>query len=79
MSNTPHASALPGEHTAPEVAMGYCFLAKDGSEATLTFLGIKDRDSRAILAHPASCKGRLHDDAVGQAAASIRRLGHHQR
>eukprot|EP00969_Alexandrium_andersonii_P252756 11170477-Alexandrium_andersonii.AAC.1 len=79
MSNTPRASALPGEHTVPEVAMDYCFLTKDGSEATLTVLVIKDRDSRAILAHPVLCKGRLRDATVDQAAASIRRLGHHQR
>eukprot|EP00969_Alexandrium_andersonii_P027750 1211066-Alexandrium_andersonii.AAC.1 len=38
MSNTPHASALPGEHTAPEVAMDYCFLTKDGSDTFLTVL-----------------------------------------
>eukprot|EP00969_Alexandrium_andersonii_P196316 8673099-Alexandrium_andersonii.AAC.1 len=62
MSNTPHASALPGEHTVPEVAMDYCFLAKDGSETSLTVLVIKDRDSRAIPAHPVLCKGRLHED-----------------
>eukprot|EP00969_Alexandrium_andersonii_P217762 9619227-Alexandrium_andersonii.AAC.1 len=59
--------------------MGSCFLTKDGSDASLTVLVIKDRDSRAILARPVLRKGRLHDDAVGQAAASIRRLGHHQR
>eukprot|EP00969_Alexandrium_andersonii_P009022 395077-Alexandrium_andersonii.AAC.1 len=71
MSNTPHVSALPGEHTVPEVAMDYCFPTKDGSDATLTVLVTKDRDSRAILAHPALCKGRLHEDTVDQAAASI--------
>eukprot|EP00969_Alexandrium_andersonii_P323783 14306150-Alexandrium_andersonii.AAC.1 len=59
--------------------MGYCFLTKDTSDATLTVLVINDRDSRAILAHPALRKGRLHDDAVDQAVASIRRLGHHHR
>eukprot|EP00969_Alexandrium_andersonii_P019391 846374-Alexandrium_andersonii.AAC.1 len=59
--------------------MDYCFLAKDGSDASLTVLVIKDRDSRAILAHPPLCKGRLRDDAMDQAAASIRRLGHRQR
>eukprot|EP00969_Alexandrium_andersonii_P029433 1284794-Alexandrium_andersonii.AAC.1 len=42
-------------------------------------LVIKDRDSKAILAHPALRKGRLRDDAVGQAAASIQWLGHRQR
>eukprot|EP00969_Alexandrium_andersonii_P226880 10018975-Alexandrium_andersonii.AAC.1 len=67
MSNTPHASALPGEHAMPEVAMGYCFLTRDGSDASLTVLVIKGRDSRAILAHPVLRKGRLRDDAVGQA------------
>eukprot|EP00975_Prorocentrum_lima_P054957 11524558-Prorocentrum_lima.AAC.1 len=59
--------------------MDYCFLTKDGSETSLTVLVIKDRNSRAILAHPVLCKGRLHDDTVDQAVASIRRLGHHQR
>eukprot|EP00969_Alexandrium_andersonii_P211767 9353004-Alexandrium_andersonii.AAC.1 len=59
--------------------MDYCFLTKDGSGASLTVLVIKDRDSKAILAHPVLCKGRLRDDTVDQAVASIRRLGHHQR
>eukprot|EP00969_Alexandrium_andersonii_P211326 9333326-Alexandrium_andersonii.AAC.1 len=59
--------------------MDPCFLAKDGSDASLAVLVIKDRDSRAILAHPVLRKGRLRDDAVGQAAVSIRRLGHRQR
>eukprot|EP00969_Alexandrium_andersonii_P042768 1875550-Alexandrium_andersonii.AAC.1 len=63
MSNTPHASALPGEHTAPDVAMDYCFLTKDGSDASLTVLVIKDWGSKAILAHPVLRKGRLRDDA----------------
>eukprot|EP00969_Alexandrium_andersonii_P036834 1614247-Alexandrium_andersonii.AAC.1 len=62
MSNTPRVSSVPGEHTAPEVAMDYCFLAKDGTETSLTVLVIKDHGSRAILAHPVLCKGRLHDD-----------------
>eukprot|EP00969_Alexandrium_andersonii_P031119 1358119-Alexandrium_andersonii.AAC.1 len=70
MSNTPHASALPGEYTVPEVAAGSCFLAKDGSDASLTVLAIKDRDSKAILAHPVLRKGRLRDDTVGQAVAN---------
>eukprot|EP00969_Alexandrium_andersonii_P318783 14081939-Alexandrium_andersonii.AAC.1 len=56
--------------------MDYCFLAQDGSGASLTVLVIKDRDSRAILAHPVLRKGRLRDDSVGQAVASIRRRGH---
>eukprot|EP00969_Alexandrium_andersonii_P193015 8525766-Alexandrium_andersonii.AAC.1 len=62
MSNAPHVSAVPGEHAAPEVAMDYCFLTKDGSDASLAVLVIKDRDSRAILAHPVLRKGRLRDD-----------------
>eukprot|EP00969_Alexandrium_andersonii_P085796 3782220-Alexandrium_andersonii.AAC.1 len=59
--------------------MDYCFPAKDGIDASSTVLVIKDRDSRATLARPVLCKGRLRDDAVDQAAASFRRLGHHQR
>eukprot|EP00969_Alexandrium_andersonii_P182610 8068785-Alexandrium_andersonii.AAC.1 len=62
MPNTPHASALPGEHTVPEVAMDICFLTKDGSETSLTVLVIKDRGSRAILARPVLRKGRLRED-----------------
>eukprot|EP00969_Alexandrium_andersonii_P284707 12585372-Alexandrium_andersonii.AAC.1 len=73
------ASALPGEHAVPEVATDYCFLAKDGSDTTLTVLVIEDWGSEAILAHPVLRKGRLRDDTVDQAAASVRRLGHHQR
>eukprot|EP00969_Alexandrium_andersonii_P142846 6315023-Alexandrium_andersonii.AAC.1 len=67
MSNTPRASALPGEHTVPEVAMDYCFRTKDGSETSLVVLVIKGRDSRAILARPVLCKGRLREDTVDQA------------
>eukprot|EP00969_Alexandrium_andersonii_P279947 12375389-Alexandrium_andersonii.AAC.1 len=59
--------------------MDYCFLTRDGSDASLTVLVIKGRDSRAILARPVLRMGRLRDGAVDQAAASIRRLGHHQR
>eukprot|EP00969_Alexandrium_andersonii_P077435 3414675-Alexandrium_andersonii.AAC.1 len=59
--------------------MDYCFLTKDGSDTSLTVLDIKDRGSKATLAHPVLCKGRLHDDTVDQAVASIRRLGHRQR
>eukprot|EP00969_Alexandrium_andersonii_P115636 5113684-Alexandrium_andersonii.AAC.1 len=59
--------------------MDYCFLTKDGSETSLTVLVVEDRDSRAILARPVLRKGRLRDDTVDQAVASIRRLGHRQR
>eukprot|EP00969_Alexandrium_andersonii_P230023 10159027-Alexandrium_andersonii.AAC.1 len=79
MSNLPRSSAPTGTRDAPEAAMDYCFLTKDTSGATLTVLVIKDRDSRASMAHPALCKGRLHDDTVDQAVASIRGLGHHRR
>eukprot|EP00969_Alexandrium_andersonii_P024900 1087896-Alexandrium_andersonii.AAC.1 len=41
----------------------YCFPTKDGSDASLTVLVSKDRDSRASLAHPVLRKGRLRDDA----------------
>eukprot|EP00969_Alexandrium_andersonii_P319258 14103335-Alexandrium_andersonii.AAC.1 len=79
MSNVPRASALPGEHAVPEVGMGDCFLTQDGSDTSLTVLVIKGRDSRAILARLVLCKGRLRGDAVDQAVASLRRLGHHRR
>eukprot|EP00969_Alexandrium_andersonii_P240402 10613257-Alexandrium_andersonii.AAC.1 len=59
--------------------MDSCFLARHGSDASLTVLAVEDRDSRAILAHPMLRKGRWRDDTVDQAAASSRRLGHHQR
>eukprot|EP00969_Alexandrium_andersonii_P268566 11868381-Alexandrium_andersonii.AAC.1 len=59
--------------------MGHSFLAMDGSDASLAVLVIKGRDSRAILARPVLRRGRLRGGAVGQVAASIRRLGHHQR
>eukprot|EP00969_Alexandrium_andersonii_P112836 4987464-Alexandrium_andersonii.AAC.1 len=59
--------------------MDYCFLAEDGSGALVAVLVIKGRGPRAILARPASRKGGLRDDAVGQAVASVRRLGHHRR
>eukprot|EP00969_Alexandrium_andersonii_P292724 12937852-Alexandrium_andersonii.AAC.1 len=39
----------------------------------------EDRESRAILAHPVLCKGRLRDDTVDQAVASVRSLGHRRR
>eukprot|EP00969_Alexandrium_andersonii_P140580 6217982-Alexandrium_andersonii.AAC.1 len=75
MPNVPRSSALPGEHTVLEVATDYCFLATDGSDTSSTVLVTKDRNSRAILAHPVLRKGRLRDDTVGQAVASVRRLG----
>eukprot|EP00969_Alexandrium_andersonii_P223986 9892436-Alexandrium_andersonii.AAC.1 len=59
--------------------MDYCFLAQDTSDVALTVPVIKDRDARAILARPVLCKGRLRDDMVDQAVASIRRLGRHHR
>ena len=59
--------------------MDYCFLAKDTGDRSLTVLVIKDRNSRAILAHLALCKGRQHADTVEQAVCSIRRLGHHRK
>ena len=40
---------------------------------------VKDRDPRASMAHPALCKGRLHQDTVQQAAECILRLGHRTR
>eukprot|EP00969_Alexandrium_andersonii_P255553 11296329-Alexandrium_andersonii.AAC.1 len=43
--------------------MDYCFLTKDGSDAFLTVLVIKGRESRAILARPVLRKGRLRDDS----------------
>eukprot|EP00969_Alexandrium_andersonii_P209682 9262527-Alexandrium_andersonii.AAC.1 len=57
--------------------MDYCFLSKDGSDAFLTVLVIKDRDSRAILADPVLRKGRLRGDTGG--GGELRRLGHRQR
>eukprot|EP00969_Alexandrium_andersonii_P212445 9381219-Alexandrium_andersonii.AAC.1 len=75
MPNAPHASVLPGTHSVPEVAMDFCFLTKDAPETSLAVLVLKDRDCRAILAHPVLRKGCLHEDTVGQAVSSIRRLG----
>eukprot|EP00969_Alexandrium_andersonii_P235604 10402386-Alexandrium_andersonii.AAC.1 len=40
---------------------------------------MKGRDSRAILARPVLRKGRAFEDAVDQAAESVRRLGHRGR
>eukprot|EP00969_Alexandrium_andersonii_P007163 312719-Alexandrium_andersonii.AAC.1 len=59
--------------------MDYCFLAMDGSDASLMVLVIKDRDSRAILARPVLRKGRLRYGAMDQAVASICRSGHRRR
>eukprot|EP00969_Alexandrium_andersonii_P184153 8136840-Alexandrium_andersonii.AAC.1 len=55
--------------------MDYCF-PEDTSAESPTVLVLKGRDSRAILAHPVLCEGRLRSDAVEQAAESIRWLGH---
>eukprot|EP00969_Alexandrium_andersonii_P035330 1547950-Alexandrium_andersonii.AAC.1 len=79
MSNLPRSSAPAGAREAPEVAMDYCFPAKDTSDKTLMVLVTKDRDSRAILARPVLRRGRLRDDTVDQAVAGIRRFGHHRR
>eukprot|EP00969_Alexandrium_andersonii_P074810 3299626-Alexandrium_andersonii.AAC.1 len=67
MPNAPRASVLPGNHTAAEVAMDYCFLAKDGSDTSVTALALKDRGSRATLAHPVLLKGCLSEDTVDRA------------
>eukprot|EP00969_Alexandrium_andersonii_P135567 5997160-Alexandrium_andersonii.AAC.1 len=57
--------------------MDSCFLAKDGSDASVTVLAIKGRDSRAGLARPVLRKGRLGEGAMGQAVASICQIGRH--
>eukprot|EP00969_Alexandrium_andersonii_P321274 14195790-Alexandrium_andersonii.AAC.1 len=59
--------------------MGCWFLAQDDSGASLIVLVVEDRDPGAILARPVLLKGRLRDDAVGQAEASICWLGHLRR
>eukprot|EP00969_Alexandrium_andersonii_P167935 7424683-Alexandrium_andersonii.AAC.1 len=79
MPNAPRSRVLHGQHNVPEVAMGYCFLTTDGSDMTLPVLVSKDCNSRAILAHPVLCKGRVREDTVDQAVASIHRLGHQGR
>eukprot|EP00969_Alexandrium_andersonii_P323055 14274299-Alexandrium_andersonii.AAC.1 len=63
MPNSPRASIAGGRCEVPEAGMDYCVLV------------LKDRDSLAIMAHPALCKGRLRSGAIEQAANSIRRLG----
>eukprot|EP00969_Alexandrium_andersonii_P039154 1716182-Alexandrium_andersonii.AAC.1 len=79
MSNLPRSSTPTGAREVPEVALSYCFLTKDTCDKTLAVPATQDCGSRAILAHPALRKGRLRDDAVDQAVASIRRLRHHRR
>eukprot|EP00969_Alexandrium_andersonii_P061322 2703364-Alexandrium_andersonii.AAC.1 len=79
MPNAPRASIVGGRRDVPEVAMGYCFVSKGADSESLTVLVLKDRDSRAILAHPVLRKGRLRSDAIEQAADIIRRLGHRGR
>eukprot|EP00969_Alexandrium_andersonii_P027488 1199482-Alexandrium_andersonii.AAC.1 len=59
--------------------MDYCFLSRDADSESFAVLVFKDRDSRAILAHPVLCKGRLRSDTIEQAADRIRRLGHRGR
>ena len=77
MSNPPHSGVAWGrQHAVPEIGMDYCFLTKDAGSATLTVLVMKDRDSRAILAHPVLCKGRGQEETIQQAVESISRLGH---
>eukprot|EP00969_Alexandrium_andersonii_P281948 12463746-Alexandrium_andersonii.AAC.1 len=61
MPNAPRASVPPGAHAVPEVAMDYCFLAKDGPGTSLAALALKGRSSRAILARPVLRKGRLRE------------------
>eukprot|EP00969_Alexandrium_andersonii_P047206 2071737-Alexandrium_andersonii.AAC.1 len=59
--------------------MDFCFPMKDGSDVSLTVLVLKDRGSRAILAHPVLRKGRSRGDTVGQAVSRIHRLGHRRK
>eukprot|EP00969_Alexandrium_andersonii_P198413 8762895-Alexandrium_andersonii.AAC.1 len=79
MPGAPCASVVGGRHEVLEVAMDYRFLPKDTDAESLTVLVLKDHDSRAIMAHPVLCKGRLRSDTIEQAADSIRRLGHRGR
>ena len=77
MKNPPHSSkGHDAPHCVPEVALDYCFLTKAPDGPTLTVLVSKDRDSRAVVARPVLCKGRLHQDTVEQAAQDVLRLGH---
>ena len=56
--------------------MYYCFLTKERGPKSLTVLVTKDRDSKGIIANPALCKGRAHEDTVDQAVRNVRRFGH---
>ena len=66
----------PWADGVPEVAMDYCFLSKEEGSRPLTVLVTKDRGSKAIIANPVLCKGRVFEDTVEQAALNIRRFGH---
>eukprot|EP00969_Alexandrium_andersonii_P092121 4067416-Alexandrium_andersonii.AAC.1 len=59
--------------------MGYCFLAKDRSDTSLTVLALKDCGSRATLARPVLREGRLREGTVGQAVPGIHGLGRHRK
>eukprot|EP00969_Alexandrium_andersonii_P028880 1260798-Alexandrium_andersonii.AAC.1 len=59
--------------------MDYYFLSKDTDSESLTVLVLKDRGSRAVIAHPVLSKQRLRSDTIEQAVGSIQRLGHRGR
>eukprot|EP00969_Alexandrium_andersonii_P347122 15346976-Alexandrium_andersonii.AAC.1 len=75
MPSAPRAGLVGGRREVSEVAMDSCFLSKDAGSESLAVLVLKGRDSRAMLARPVLCKGRLRSDTIEQAADSVRRLG----
>eukprot|EP00969_Alexandrium_andersonii_P039397 1726363-Alexandrium_andersonii.AAC.1 len=51
------------------------FLAKGGSDTSLTVLVLKNLSSRAILAYPVLRKGRLREDSAEQDVPSAGAAG----
>ena len=79
LDNPPHRAVAKDERGVPEVSMDYAFLGKEGEPKTLTTIGVKDRDSRIIMADVMQTKGCVHDDSVETVVQNLKRLGHRGR
>jgi hypothetical protein len=74
--NPAHYKQLPSEEGAvPSVHLDYCFL-RDGDEELLTVVVVRDKTTKVVFAAAVERKGSSDKDAIEQAAAFVKRLGH---
>jgi hypothetical protein len=61
--------------SVPSVHLDYCFL-RDGDEELLTVIAVRDKITGTTFAAAVGNKGSADDNAVGQVADFVTRLGH---